>query len=389
MALTDKLTDIADAIRAKTGESGTMTLTEMATAIGNITTGGSSTIPDSLFVITGVGDYLFANDRWTYLIENYPTKWSINLTSAQNLAYYKTSNFPNNFPAINVNNGSLSYAFQNSKIETPPIINGTGITQFASVFNNSKIETIPQDWFSHIEFQDNAYSMMLNGMFTGNLKIKGIINLQTHKTNNFYTITGNSFYGFPLERLGNNGCSMSGLINIPVFSTTNASMSSKTVSCSYCYWLRQLKFSTNNGTPFVACLKNLTFDFTSGVGYFNFASYILNNDGSLKSIGSELHTHYWDLTDAEIKDLQIYDATSYERLKNNPDAYSTKVEYSLYNKTSALETISTLPDVSAYGTCIIKFKGDAGSLTDGGAINTMTSAEIAVATAKGWTVSFV
>ena len=39
MALTDKLTAIANAIRAKTGGTNTMTLDEMAVAIANITTG--------------------------------------------------------------------------------------------------------------------------------------------------------------------------------------------------------------------------------------------------------------------------------------------------------------------------------------------------------------
>ena len=39
MALTDKLTAIANAIRAKTGGTNTMTLDEMAIAIANITTG--------------------------------------------------------------------------------------------------------------------------------------------------------------------------------------------------------------------------------------------------------------------------------------------------------------------------------------------------------------
>lgn len=42
MALTDKLTVIADAIRAKTGSTEPMTLDEMATAILNITTGSVS-----------------------------------------------------------------------------------------------------------------------------------------------------------------------------------------------------------------------------------------------------------------------------------------------------------------------------------------------------------
>ena len=53
-----------------------------------------------------------------------------------------------------------------------------------------------------------------------------------------------------------------------------------------------------------------------------------------------------------------------------------------------------MPDTSAYlaangGTNTIKFKGESGSATDGGAINTLTAEEIAVATAKGWTVSLV
>ena len=39
MALTDKLTSIADAIRSKTGTTEPMTLDEMVTAIANITTG--------------------------------------------------------------------------------------------------------------------------------------------------------------------------------------------------------------------------------------------------------------------------------------------------------------------------------------------------------------
>jgi hypothetical protein len=65
------------------------------------------------------------------------------------------------------------------------------------------------------------------------------------------------------------------------------------------------------------------------------------------------------------------------------------IEYSRYNHDSAVETINSLPDVSAGSGNTIKFEGAAGSLTDGGAINTLTEEEIAVATAKGWTVTLV
>ena len=95
-------------------------------------------------------------------------------------------------------------------------------------------------------------------------------------------------------------------------------------------------------------------------------------------------------------DKCIYNDETYQALKDDPDNYicGTEAEnphyYSRYDKASAIRTINSLPDVSASGgTNTIKFKGEAGLRTDGGAINTMTEEEIAVATAKGWTVSFV
>ena len=90
----------------------------------------------------------------------------------------------------------------------------------------------------------------------------------------------------------------------------------------------------------------------------------------------------------------VTDAESYEALKNDPDWFTTKIGYSRYNHDSAVQTINSLPDTSAYlasagGTNTIKFKGQSGELTDGGAINTLTEEEIAVAAAKGWTVTLV
>ena len=64
--------------------------------------------------------------------------------------------------------------------------------------------------------------------------------------------------------------------------------------------------------------------------------------------------------------------------------------YSRYNDNSAVNTLNSLPDCSSLSVSnTIKFNGEAGSKTDGGAINTLTEEEIAVATAKGWTVSLV
>ena len=92
-------------------------------------------------------------------------------------------------------------------------------------------------------------------------------------------------------------------------------------------------------------------------------------------------------------DKKIYDATTYAALKNDPDAWTKKLEYSFYNHDSALETLNSLPytgnSASQSSPNIIKFKGESGSATDGGAINTLTTAEIAQAANRCWSVSYV
>lgn len=88
--------------------------------------------------------------------------------------------------------------------------------------------------------------------------------------------------------------------------------------------------------------------------------------------------------------LRVTDSASYATLKNNPRYWTTSAAYSHYNHDSAVETINSLPDLISLNynySATISFKGASGSSTDAGAINTMTAAEIAVATNKGWTVA--
>ena len=72
--------------------------------------------------------------------------------------------------------------------------------------------------------------------------------------------------------------------------------------------------------------------------------------------------------------------------------YGGNRKESVYNHDSAVETINSLPDTSAFlaevgGTNTIKFYSDQGANTEGGAIGNLTAEEIAVAAAKGWTVA--
>ena len=91
----------------------------------------------------------------------------------------------------------------------------------------------------------------------------------------------------------------------------------------------------------------------------------------------------------------IYDDETYNLYKNDPDARAKTLEYSFYNHDAALETIKSLPYAQFVDIPdselqnVIKFYGKSGEKTDGGAINTLTTAEIAIATNKNWTVSFV
>ena len=162
------------------------------------------------------------------------------------------------------------------------------------------------------------------------------------------------------------------LRNIPVAYYKSGNTSNLfTGIVSYCGRLKSLTFKTNNGTPIVTKWKKQTIDLSNYVGYESKVENITNYNSGLTTA------------------TQITDDASYQSLKNNPDNWTTLIQYSRYNHDSAVETINSLPDTSAYGTNTIKFKGNSGSATDGGAINTLTEAEIAVATAKGWTVSIV
>ena len=156
---------------------------------------------------------------------------------------------------------------------------------------------------------------------------------------------------------------------------STATLTSNVFSSTFsnCGRLANLTFAVNeDGTPKTANWKNQTVDLSTYVGYVNYTSYILDYNSGIT-------------VDKEVKD----DAT-YQALKNDPDWFSADVNYSRYNHDSAVNTINSLPDCSASGgTNTIKFKGASGALTDGGAINTLTEEEIAVATAKGWSVSLV
>ena len=139
--------------------------------------------------------------------------------------------------------------------------------------------------------------------------------------------------------------------------------------------LKDYIFATDNGQPYTAKWKYQTIDLHYKTGYWD-ANMPLNYYNS-----------------GITADKEVSDDATYQALKNNPDWFTMDKSYSRYNHDSALRTINSLPDCSAYvasgGTNTIIFEAEAGSKTDGGACGALTAEEIAIASAKGWTISFV
>ena len=190
---------------------------------------------------------------------------------------------------------------------------------------------------------------------------------------NYYTTANlTAFYYSPYASLFSNCYCLNEITNLPVLQCPSSTDNIMNDTFTHLECLRKFTFENNQNANW----SNTTIDLST-IGYWS--------DGYSSTL---------QLLLAERNRKMINSEETYNTWKNDEEAFVATQDRSFYNRTSAVETINSLPDTSAYlavngGTNTIKFKGGAGSATDGGAINTMTEEEIAVATAKGWTVSFV
>lgn len=261
------------------------------------------------------------------------------------------------------------------KLKELPKINGTvRPNDMNDVFNGCyMLRTIPENYFDNWDLSmcyDGNYDNV-NDNFTDCYSLRSIPSsflkrLYSNSTYSSYSPYGNFNYCYSLDAIN-------GMAIQPNTITSNMFGS----AFQQLNHVKSITFDVNNdGSAKTANWKSQTIEFSVYTGYANSPDRILNYNSGITA-------------DKEVKD----DAT-YQALKNDTDWFSLDVNYSRYNHDSAVETINSLPDTSAYlatagGTNTIKFNGTSGAKTDGGAINTMTEEEIAVATAKGWVVSFV
>lgn len=378
------LTAIGDAIRNKTGKADLIDPALMSTEIASIEAGGGD-LPEEALTITGSCYYRFARGGWDWFVEAYGNKVKTEgITDLDNAFYYTgLTKIPFVLNVTNISN-LVSFISGSSLTECPKvrgtfkfdtnfsmsyaINNCTRIRDFEDLFEPEAL-----DGFSSIKVT-NSYSSPRVPVFTTCYSLRKVpswwykFKLCPESTA-WPSSSGSLYYGTF------NGCRvLDEVLNLPVWVCVAPATSGQfTYSPFDCARAKNITFETDNGQPIVANWKSQTVDLTT-VG---------------KASSSVTITPYGITADKEVKD----DAT-YQALKNDPDWFTAKVEYSRYNHDSAVNTINSLPDTSAYlasagGTNTIKFKGAAGANTDGGAINTLTAEEIAVAAAKGWTVTLV
>lgn len=354
-------------------EKNTMTLAQMTDAIAD-----AMTVPASALAFGGSDcSYKFAYNGWNWFIAAGGDKIvTTDIVGASYMFYNSTTleevpfeiNLRKSAPTANMFSGA-------KKLTSIKAINNwspSGATE-AMFTNCNYMRYLPQ--FNNMDLSAmhaNAYGNT-TGMFNGCWSLREIPEsflkeIYSAATGYYYSNFNNGFTNcYSLNELrGLRGST--GTITSNMFSNT----------FKECNRLKEIIFATQeDGSPYVHQWKSQVIDLTQNIGVATSSSvktYILGQNSGITA-------------DKEIKDQKTYDA-----LKNDPDAFVTYYFYGRYNHDSAVRTINSLPDTSAYlasagGTNTIKFSGGAGKMTDEGGINTLTEEEIAVATAKGWTVS--
>lgn len=394
---------IANAIRGKNGSTDTYKVSEMATAIEGIPSGGNleDFIPEEAFHITGNCSYRFGFGKLDWFLERYGDRMtSSEITHTDKM--FRSSTITNvpfdlNFADGGGSVNSMFYGCGNLKtipsmdfkqaqqrdcgqmfyqcyyLEEIGKLSNLYPSQMLDMFHHcNRLRYLPEFENLNLSYiQTNACNNRYMFSYCYSLRkipesfLNQIYGVQTdHKYTQFY-------YAFRScivldEIVGMNP--QTGMLTADTFVETFFSVARA----------KDIIFKMQeDGLPYTVRWKNQVIDLTQNVGWYGGKA----SNISFYNSGITIET-------------LVSDDETYQALKNHPDWYTVDVNYSRYNHDSAVNTINSLPDTSAYitsygGTNTIKFKGESGKLTDGGAINTLTEAEIAVATAKGWTVTFV
>ena len=407
MALTDKLSAIGNAIRAKTGGTELLTLDAMPNEIASIETGGGGEIQP--MVLTGDQNYGCSGSIAANYIKLYGNTISTKDLASTDYMFY---NYQNERIPFEINyrleiSSSANYIFNDAKKLTQlPVMNNLKVYRLSNFCDGCyRLREIPENFFDSWDFTalinaTSAYMGECSSMFSyccslRSLPLKIFKYMNPKITSNYYQYF---YYGF-------NCCYvLDELVDLPLPYTAAQTSNMFNSTFNKCYRLKKVTFALQeDGSPMIVNWKSQTIDL-SDIGHESAVSQAARADSETwnETIVQQVcdDSVILEYNSGITADKIICNVATYALLKDDPDAFcvnsktTNKGYYSRYNKISAIETINSLPDTSAYlatagGTNTIKFLGNSGASTDGGAINTMTEEEIAVATAKGWTVTLV
>ena len=420
------LTSIGNAIRGKTGSSELLSVPDgMVAAIESITTGGGSAVlPEELKVISGNVQYLFSRDYATHYINAFGKQITTkDLVDAQ--MFYGNRTIEEVPFDLNIASGNTNSIFENcynlKKIKNINIANAANTNlQLGNLFyncNNLKeigvirnpiIYNLYQTFWrcyrlNHITIEGAVVLVAgVNEMYAAFYDCRGLRELDSsflkllrinNSSSDYRSGYSYTFYDcFSMDRIVGLG--------VPISSsskTHTANMYNSTFV--NCYRLDELTFETNDdGTPKELYANNQVIDLSQDVGYCpNSAWYVCDTVGDIKEGQSVPAFYDYIQPSASPTDIWNYQITSdknTENYYNHKDSWTEDLLYSRYNHRSMVNTINSLPDTSTFissngGTNTIKFKSNQGDSSPWGGASNLTEEEIAVATAKGWTVSFV
>lgn len=369
------LTNIAEAIREKNGLTDTYKPAEMAAAIAALEVGGGADLPEEAFTISGDCSYRFASGGWDWFLRDYGNKVKTeDITNATYMFRNSTVDIPFNLNFKKGTNIIAERMFYNSSARTIGDLVDFKPENLQHIFADCKyLRELPKLINFDKSVMETASRFYLNGMFSSCYSLRTIppewLDMDNPNSTQYpQKITSGLTYLYAVDEI------------VGIYPTA-ATMTTNHLSNGFqsLYRAKNITFKLDeNGQPFVRNWKSQTMNLTSSIGFTLYGSNILN------------YTDYNGIT----ADKEVSGANSYQALKNDNDWFTTNTEYGRYNHDSAVNTINSLPDTSAYlatagGTNTVTFNGSWGRLTDGGAINTLTEEEIAVAAAKGWTVSYV
>ena len=296
--------------------------------------------------LTFTGDCrnLFYGGRLSWLLEHYTSLLSFsNIENTDscfssfksdidltNLTFYMKDDYSNN----------IQYMFSTSNLPYLPHIVGR-VNNCMNIFAGCYMKSIPDNFFDDFNFQkSNSYSSQIRcgAIFSGCKNLTKVPSLKAFKQLDSAVIPTSSYNNFYYQLF--QGCfSLQEIRDLPIVYGINSTIKQ------------------------------------------NFFSGTINQAEKLSSFTFEPNQ-----TARLSKQILYLASAGYTYYGGNP-------KNSVYNHDSAVETINSLPDTSAFlaeagGTNTIKFKSDQGANTEGGAIGNLTAEEIAVAAAKGWTVAF-